>query len=136
MSSDDLKLLKVLCTHLFVLSALHPHLTRIYASQELKLCLCSLLYPQDLEQELRLSRQSSEYLSEFTKGQASQIPRMVKNLPANARCNRCGFNSWVGKIPWSRKWQPTSVFLPGKSHRQRSPAGYSPRGHKDSDTTQ
>ena len=36
-----------------------------------------------------------------------------------------GFNSWVGKIPWRRKWQPTSVFLPEKSHGQRSLAGYS-----------
>ena len=30
------------------------------------------------------------------------------------RCKRCGFDSWVGKIPWSRKWQPTPVFLSGK----------------------
>ena len=34
-----------------------------------------------------------------------------------------------------RKWQPTAVFLPGKSHGQRSLAGYSPRGHKELDTT-
>ena len=31
---------------------------------------------------------------------------------------------WVGKIPWSRKWQPTPVFLPGESHGQRSPVSY------------
>ena len=36
-----------------------------------------------------------------------------------------GFNRWVRKIPWRRKWQPTSVLLPGKSHGQRSLAGYS-----------
>ena len=42
---------------------------------------------------------------------------------------------WVGKIPWRRKWQPTSVFLPGESHGQRSLAGYSPWGHKELDTT-
>ena len=41
-----------------------------------------------------------------------------------------------GKIPWRRKWQPTPVFLPGKFHRQRNPAGYSPSGHKESDTTE
>ena len=40
----------------------------------------------------------------------------------------------VGKIPWRRKWQPTPVFLPGKSHRRRSLAGYSPWGHKELDT--
>ena len=32
----------------------------------------------------------------------------------------CGFNPWVGKIPWKRKWQPTSVLLPGESHGRRS----------------
>ena len=36
---------------------------------------------------------------------------------------------------WRRKWQPIPVFLPGKSHGQRSLAGYSPRGPKESDTT-
>ena len=36
---------------------------------------------------------------------------MVKNLPANAGDMRCGFNLWVGKISWSRKWQPTPAFL-------------------------
>jgi len=41
-------------------------------------------------------------------------------------CRRCGFNPWVRKIPWRRKWQPTPVLLPGKSHGQRSLAGYSP----------
>ena len=43
---------------------------------------------------------------------------------------------WVGKIPWSRKWQPTPVFLLEKSHGQRSLAGYGPGGHKESDTTE
>ena len=32
------------------------------------------------------------------------------------QCRRCGFNCWVGKIPWRRKWQPTPILLPGKSH--------------------
>ena len=41
------------------------------------------------------------------------------------QCRRHGFIPWVGKIPWRRKWQPTPVFLPGKSHRQRNLAGYS-----------
>ena len=38
--------------------------------------------------------------------------------------------------PWRRKWQPTPVFLPGESHGQRSLVGYSPRGHKESGTTE
>ena len=42
---------------------------------------------------------------------------------------RPGFDPWVGKIPWRRKWQPTLVFLPGKSHGQKNLAGYSPWSH-------
>ena len=49
---------------------------------------------------------------------------------------RPGFDPWVGQIPWRRKWQPTSVLLPGKSHGQRSLAGCSPWGCKESDTTE
>ena len=37
-----------------------------------------------------------------------------------------GFDPWVGKIPWRRKWQATPVFLPGESHGQRSLVGYIP----------
>ena len=39
-----------------------------------------------------------------------------------------GFDPWVGKIPWRRKWHPTPVFLPGESHGRRSLVGYSPWG--------
>ena len=46
------------------------------------------------------------------------------------QCRRCRFNPWVRKISWKRKWQPTLVFLLGKSHGQRSLEGYSPWGHK------
>ena len=37
---------------------------------------------------------------------------------------------------WTEKWQPTPVFLPGESHRQRDLVGYSPQGGKESGTTQ
>ena len=47
---------------------------------------------------------------------------------------RQGFDLWVRKMPWRRKWQPT-LFLPGESHGQKSPVGYSPWGHKDGDVT-
>ena len=46
------------------------------------------------------------------------------------------FDFWVWKIPWRRAWQPTPVFLPGESHEQRSQAGYSPCGSKESDTAE
>ena len=44
------------------------------------------------------------------------------------RLRRHKFHTWVGKIPWRKKWQPTPVFLLGQSHGQRSLEGYSPWG--------
>ena len=49
---------------------------------------------------------------------------------------RCGFHPWVWKIPWRRTWQHTPLFLPGESHGQRSLVGYSPKDHKELDTTE
>ena len=46
------------------------------------------------------------------------------------QCRRHWFDPWVMKIPWKRKWQPTPVFLPGKSYGQKSLVGYSPWGWK------
>jgi len=66
----------------------------------------------------------------------SQVMLVVKNLPANAGVQRCGFGPRVGKIPWRRARQPTPVSLPGESYGQRSLAVYSPWGHKESNTTE
>ena len=55
-------------------------------------------------------------------------PSWLSGKESTCQCRRHGFYPWVGKIPWRRRWQPTSVFLPGKSHKQRSLVGYSPRG--------
>ena len=51
------------------------------------------------------------------------------------QCRRHRLDPWLRKIPW-KKWQPTAVFLPGKSHGQRSLSGYSPWGHKGFDTAE
>ena len=42
------------------------------------------------------------------------------------RHKKCRFDRWIGKIPWRRAWPLAPVFLPGKSHGQRSLAGFSP----------
>ena len=63
-------------------------------------------------------------------------PRSTDSACQCRRCRRCGFDPWVGKIPWKRKWQLTPVFLPGESHGQRSLAGYSPWAHKESATSE
>ena len=52
------------------------------------------------------------------------------------QCGRPGFSPWVEMIPWRRKWQPTPLLLPGKSHGWRSLVGYSPWDRKESDTTE
>ena len=61
--------------------------------------------------------------------------KITSNTPC-LQCRRPGFNLWVGKSSWRRKWQPTPVFLPGKSHGQRSLMSYSSWGRKESDTTE
>ena len=58
---------------------------------------------------------------------------------ANLTCRRCKrhrFNPWVRKIPWRREWQPTPVCLPRNFHAERSLAGCSPWGRKESDATE
>ena len=63
------------------------------------------------------------------------LPRWCSGKESACRCRKCCFNPWVRKNPWRRKWQPTPVFITGKSHGQRSLAGYSPGGCKESDMT-
>ena len=57
-------------------------------------------------------------------------PRWFSGKESTCQCRRCRFSSWVGKIPWRRKWQCTAVFTPGKSQGQRSLASCSPWGRK------
>ena len=64
------------------------------------------------------------------------LPRWLSGKESACQRRRCGFDPWVEKIPWRRKWQPTPVFLPGKSHGQRRLASYRQWGHKESDTTE
>ena len=63
----------------------------------------------------------------------SLVAQTVKNL---SQCRTSRFDPWVGKMPCRRDWQPTKVFLPGKSQGQRSLVDYSPRGHKETDPTE
>jgi len=61
-----------------------------------------------------------------------QVARVVRNPPAMQETR---VPSLVGEDPWRRKWQPPPVFLPGKSHGQRSLVGSNPWGRKDSNMT-
>ena len=67
------------------------------------------------------------------------LPRGHSNKESACLCRRHrrhGFDHWVRKIPWRRKWWPSPIFLPGKSHGQRNLVGYSPCGRKELDTTE
>ena len=66
---------------------------------------------------------------DYTLRRDSQVALVVKNPPVNA-------GDTDRKIPWSRKWQPSPVFLSGTSHGQRSLVDYSPWITKESDTTE
>ena len=56
------------------------------------------------------------------------LPRCLSSNESACQRRRRGFDPWVRKIPRRRKWQCTPIFLPGKSHRQRSLVSCSPWG--------
>ena len=60
----------------------------------------------------------------------------ICNAGKHLQCWRPGFDPGIRKIPWRRKWQSTPLFLPGKSHGQRSPVSYSLWGRKELDITE
>ena len=59
------------------------------------------------------------------------LPWRLSRWRNHLQCRRPGFDPWVRKIPLRRKWEPSPVFLPEKSHGQKSPVGYSPQGLKE-----
>ena len=54
------------------------------------------------------------------------LPWRPCSKESSCQCKRYGFDPWVRKIPWRKKWQPPPVFLSGQSHGQRSLVGYNP----------
>ena len=60
----------------------------------------------------------------------SGLPGGTSGKETTCQCRRHRFNPWVRKIPWRRKWQPTLVFSPEKSHGRRSLGVYTPWGCK------
>ena len=64
------------------------------------------------------------------------LPRWLSGKESACQFRRHEFDLWIWKIPWRRKWQPTPAFLPGKFHGQRSLAGCTPWGCKESEMTE
>ena len=77
-----------------------------------------------------------EYHSAIKREQSNQWLSAIESTCCCRRRKGCGFDPWVGSVPWRRKWQPTPGFLPGKSHAQRSLVGYSSWSLEESDTTE
>ena len=77
--------------------------------------------------------QNSHINADVQRQRASLVAQTVKFL---SQCRRPRFDPQVGKIPWRRKWQPTPIVLPGKSHGQRNLPGYSPWGCKELNKTE
>ena len=86
-----------------------------------------------MEGEINAAKLCVIHLSSIIGGKRKPHASELKNPPNNAGDT---FDPWVGKIPWWRKEQTTTIFLPGKLHGQRSLAGYSSWGHKESEETQ
>ena len=61
----------------------------------------------------------TEMVLRWTKAHQA-LPWWLSGKESTCQWRRCRFDPWVGMIPWRGKWQPTPVFLPGKSHGQRS----------------
>ena len=105
-----------------------------------------LFYTHGFQIRFYVTKQSHKQLSKKKKKKKTENPWCLLGFPDGAsgkeltcqcrRQKRSGFYPWVGKIPWRRAWQPSAVFLPKKSHGQRSLAGYSPWGRKELDTTE
>ena len=108
----------------------------ILSEEEVKSLSCVRLFAttwtvaQDAPPSMGLSKQ------EYWSGVPLPSPSGKDPTCQFRRCKRCRFDPWVRKIPWRRKWLPTPVFLPGKSHWQRSLMGCSPWDHKELGTNE
>ena len=102
----------------------------------LNILLCDFLWLHViiLDSSLKIWSSSFFYCLEYLDfSQSFLVAHTVKNLPT---VQEMQFDPWVRKITWRREWQSTPVILPGEFRGQRSLAGYSPWGHKQSDMTE
>ena len=93
-------------------------------------------WSQLYENQIQTSPSILDCLELFHSSNYVGLPCWIRPKRICPKCTRHGFNSWVGKIPWRRKWQPTPVFFSGEFHGQRSLTGYIPWGGKESDMTE
>ena len=76
------------------------------------------------------NKDSNHILSNGSKSMLG-LPWWLSSKESACQCRRHGFDPWVRKIPWRRKWQPTLVFLPGQRSLETSR-----QDHKESGMTE
>ena len=135
---------------IFLTQGLNPHLCLLHCRRILlplshrrnPLFLeLSLLMIQGRLSWLQTCLEESPVAFPFSRGSSqprdlTQVSCIAGGFFTNWAMTEQGFNPWVRKIPWRRKWQPTPGLLPGKFHGWRNLVGYSPEGHKELDTTE
>ena len=138
------------CMHQYILHPpLHPRVKTNLSSSSLWICLTRTFPLHGIIQYTVFGvwfLSFSLMLSRFIMGQHvsvlhsfSGLNKVMWGFPGASDSKKSArkpwFNPWVGKIPWRREWLPTTVFLPGEFHEQRSLVGYSPWGPKELDMT-
>ena len=117
------------------------NITKLSDSCDLILLLKSLPYIREsymnicIFRILKAAAQIKNYEASDRVGERYGLPWWLSSKESASQSRRHGLDPWVGNIPWRMKWQPTPVFLSGKSHGHRSLVGYSARGPKESDMT-
>ena len=107
--------------HCFCFGSVSSSLVELYSSP------VAYWAPTELESSSCVISFAFSYCSWGSQGLPGGLV-VKENPPANAGDARRRFDPWVSKIPWRNQWQPTPVFLPGKSHGHRRLPGYSPWG--------
>ena len=106
------------CMHL-------PGCCRVFTHEDPSFPLVNGFGVWQLTQVWELGKTSWRFWSPLLHPPAHSTLLSIRKQGVCLQCGRPGFDSWVGKILWRRKWQSTLVFLPGEFHGQRSLAGYS-----------
>ena len=122
-----------MCYHSITYHEMRARFFEAYSSQVLFLTTCITSRIASVFPNKNFLRNSGgkENLTSYHNLELKVLPRWLSGRESAHQCRRCRLDPWAGKIPWRRKWQSTPVFLPGKSHGQRSLAGYSPWGRKE-----
>ena len=123
--------------------------TLFFLEKHLHVCICIIVYNNETLEIPEISTSSKvnqqTVLSSYSRHlgsrkyywtSASWVPWWLSGKESACECKRRGLDPWFGRIPWRRKWQPTPVFLLGKSHGQRSLADYRPWSCQELDTNE